>query len=297
MIRIALLLFWIVAGATTAHARSFYVEGAGGVPLATTDIGPAEAPGILFLHGIGHGRESFHDQFASQLAEKYHLVAFDLRGHGMSGKPSRAADYAEPALWAEDVARVMEATRLTRPVVVAWSYGTLVAADIVRVGGARQISGLVLVSALGGLEAQTAQGEVPPDLVRARMLQSQPNLADQREAARLISRYLTHDLAPSSWLETTLALNLMVPPYAQPLLRQHASDNRDLVERFVMPVLIVHGAKDTAMAQVAVDSLLKRLPKGQASRYDNAGHAPFVEDAPRFNRELSNFVEFVRSLP
>ena len=124
MIRIALLFFWIVAGASATHARSFYVEGAGGVPLATTDIGPVDAPGVLFLHGIGHGRESFRDQFDSELTKKYHFVAFDLRGHGMSGKPSRAEDYAGAQTWAEDVARVMDATKLTRPVVVAWSYGT-----------------------------------------------------------------------------------------------------------------------------------------------------------------------------
>ena len=168
MTRVALVLFWIVTGASAAHARSFYVTGAGGVPLATTDTGSAEAPGILFLHGIGHGRESFRDQFASELAEKYHLVAFDLRGHGMSGKPSQAADYADAATWAEDVVRVMDATGLTRPVVVAWSYGSLVAADVVRVRGARQVSGLVLVSALGGLVDQSVQGEVPPDLAKAR---------------------------------------------------------------------------------------------------------------------------------
>jgi pimeloyl-ACP methyl ester carboxylesterase len=297
MIRVALLLLWIAVGAGAAHARSFYVEGAGGVPLATTEIGVADAPGILFLHGIGHGRDSFHEQFASPLAETFHLVAFDLRGHGMSGKPWRAADYADAAIWAEDVARVMDATRLARPVLVAWSYGTLVAADVIRVRGAGQIAGVVLVSALGGLEIQPVTAETPPDLVRARLLQPQPDLADQREAARLVARYLTHDPAAAPWLETTLALNLMVPPYAQPLLRRHASDNRDLVAQFTMPVLIIHGAHDAAVPQAAVDAVVRRLPRGRASRYDTAGHAPFVEDAPRFNRELAAFVEQVRRQP
>lgn len=297
MIRIALIALLFAPGAHASLARSFYVEGAGGVPLATTDVGPAGAPGILFLHGIGHGRDSFQAQFDSQLAETYHLVAFDLRGHGMSGKPWRAADYADAAPWAEDVARVMDATGLDRPVVVAWSYGTLVAADVIRVRGARRFSGVVLVSALGGLEAQPPPADVPTDLVRARQLQPQPSLADQREASRLVARYLTHGPAPAPWLETILALNVMVPPYVQPLLRQHASDNRDLVAQMNLPVLIVHGAKDAAVQQSAVDSLVRRLPKGRSSRYDAAGHTPFVEDAPRFNRELAGFIEFVRSMP
>ncbi|MDX2222058.1 MAG: alpha/beta hydrolase [Rhodospirillaceae bacterium] len=295
MIRVALIALLCAAGVHAAQARSFYIEGAGGVPLAVTDAGAVDAPAILFLHGIGHGRDSFQVQFTSHLTENYRLVAFDLRGHGMSGKPWRAADYAEAAIWAEDVARVMDATGLIRPVVVAWSYGTLVAADMVRVGGAPRIAGVVMVSALGGLEAQAPQGEIPPDLAKARLLQPQPSLADQQDASRLVARYLTDGPAPAPWRDTTLALNLMVPPYVQPLVRQHASDNRDLVARFTMPVLIVHGAKDAAVQQAAVDSLVQRLPNGLASRYDAAGHTPFVEDAPRFNRELAAFVESVRS--
>ena len=298
MIRLILLLLCLVAGTATSEARSFYVQGAGGVPLATTDIGPANAPGILFLHGIGHGRESFHDQFTSELAEKYHLVAFDLRGHGMSGKPSLAADYTDPSIWADDVKRVMDATGLTRPVVVAWSYGSLVAADLIRTHGSQQIAGLVLVGALGGLvQASPSTLETPANLLKARTLQVSPTLADQREASLLVAPYLTAKPTKSWWLETTTALNLMVPPYVQPLLRQHPSANTDLVDRLTMPVLIAHGAHDGAVSQASVDSLLKHLSNGQASRYADAGHAPFVEDATRFNRELMIFIEQLRSYP
>jgi pimeloyl-ACP methyl ester carboxylesterase len=88
-----------------------------------------------------------------------------------------------------------------------------------------------------------------------------------------------------------------VPPYAQPLLRQHPDDNLDLADRMALPIMIVHGARDAAVSQSAVDALLKRLPRGRTSRYDEAGHAPFVEDAPRFNRELAEFVEDARSQP
>lgn len=31
-------------------------------------------------------------------------------------------------------------------------------------------------------------------------------------------------------------------------------------------------------------------PKSQLSIYENAGHAPFMEDPERFNRELADFV-------
>jgi pimeloyl-ACP methyl ester carboxylesterase len=32
------------------------------------------------------------------------------------------------------------------------------------------------------------------------------------------------------------------------------------------------------------------VPQAQTSFYEGAGHMPFWEDAPRFNRELADFV-------
>ncbi len=297
MIRAGFLLLSILSAASASQADSYYVKGAGDVPLATTEAGPANAPGVLFLHGIGHGRESFRQQFNSELAKKFHLLAFDLRGHGMSGKPSDERDYVKTEIWAEDVARVMQAANMNRAIVVAWSYGTLVAMDTIRAKKGQQIAGLVLVGALGGLTQSPPPNAFPADLIEARKLLLIPDVDSQRKASNLIAPYLTNSAASKWWQETTRELNLMVPPYVQPLLRKHPSDNKDLIDRLKMPVLIVHGAKDSGVQQYDVDSLLKQLPNTTASRYDNAGHSPFVEDAARFNTELQKFIELTARTP
>ncbi|MDX2145040.1 MAG: alpha/beta hydrolase [Rhodospirillaceae bacterium] len=295
MTRVTFLLC-AIASFSSAYAKSLYVEGAGGVPLAVTDVGPLDAPGILFIHGIGFGRDSFRAQFESSLADRYHLVAFDLRGHGMSGKPWTVADYSEPGLWAQDVANVMAATGLKRPVVVAWSYGSLVIADVIRINGTADIGGLVLVAALGGLvDAPAPQGDMPEELARARRLQPMPDLNSQREASRLVAPFLTAGNVPTWWPESALALNLMVPPYARPLLRQHPAKNADLVSKLRLPLLIVHGRHDAAVSPQSVDHLRRAVPGSAASLYENSGHSPFAEDASRFNAELAIFVDRVRS--
>ena len=52
---------------------------------------------VVFVHGNSLSSESFRDQFESELAEKYRLIAFDLPGHGQSS-PARnpANDYSGP---------------------------------------------------------------------------------------------------------------------------------------------------------------------------------------------------------
>ena len=99
------------------------VSGAGGLPLQIVEAGPQDATGILFIHGWSLSSSSWQQQLESTLADEFHLVAIDLRGHGNSAKPWDAASYADSKIWADDIAAVIEATGLERPVVVAWSMG------------------------------------------------------------------------------------------------------------------------------------------------------------------------------
>jgi pimeloyl-ACP methyl ester carboxylesterase len=292
--RVALLAAVFAISPAALPAKSFYVPGAGGVPLAVTEVGPQGAPEILFLHGLGQGRESFRPQFDSALAGKFHMVAFDLRGHGMSGKPWDEAAYTDPATWAEDVGKVMAATGLRRPVVVAWSYGTLVAADFIRANGAAGLSGLVLVSSVGGLvKAPPPTGPVPPDLVKSRQLRASVELSDQQEAQRLLAPYLTAADTPPGWRAMAITQGTMVPPFVDAALRKHMGANGDLVPALKLPVLVVFGKLDAAIDAATVGALVAQVPGARASRFDMTGHSPFAEDPARFNAEVAAFVDRV----
>ncbi len=285
-----------------AGAKSLYVAGANGVPLAVTDVGDENAdpgqPEILFLHGIGQGKESFFPQLEAEDLRGYRMVAFDLRGHGMSGKPWTEADYTDPALWAGDVSAVISATGLKKPVLVAWSYGALVAADYIRTFGTGGLAGLVLISSLGGLvpppsppsPSLNADPVYPPELLRARALMRVPDLAAQREASGLIVPMLVKDGAAPGWLDQAARLALMVPPYAQPHLRKHGASNADLLPGIDVPLLFVHGSFEASFSQETINRLLAVAPCARTSAYPAQGHSPFAEAPARFNAELLAFV-------
>jgi pimeloyl-ACP methyl ester carboxylesterase len=108
------------------------VEGDGGVPLNVATAGDPAKPAILLVHGIGQSHVSFEAQLRAPLSDEFHVVSFDLRGHGNSGKPWEPEAYKDSARWAGDVRRVIEALGLERPVLLGWSYGTLVVSDYLR---------------------------------------------------------------------------------------------------------------------------------------------------------------------
>ncbi|BDW81485.1 alpha/beta hydrolase [Erythrobacter sp. Dej080120_24] len=290
------LVLAVCAFARPASAESFYVEGEGGVPIAVTTAGPEDAPAILFLHGIGMAAESFETQLTSSLADRFHLIAIDLRGHGMSGKPSDASAYTDTRVWAGDVERVIEATGVRRPVIVAWSYGTLVAADYIRHVGTGNLGGLVMVGATGGLvpfvpASSPGDADVMADLTRARELRRIPSFSAQEEAVGIVAPMLTHCPPDTEWSRKVLVLGMLVPPYVQGPLREHPIANGDLLKAMQdLPVIVAYGAHDGSVTAATVEAVLAGLPHATAQRFENAGHAPFAEAPDRFNEMLANFV-------
>jgi esterase len=86
--------------------------------------GDPAAPPLVILHGItGHART--WDDEARLLAERYHVLALDQRGHGDSD-PAPDGDYSDEALLGDLVAFV-DAQRLGRLTLVALSLGGRVA--------------------------------------------------------------------------------------------------------------------------------------------------------------------------
>ncbi len=138
--------------------------GAGG---AADDDSPAQGdpPGVLLLPGLASTAWSW-TAVARRLVESAHVVAMDLRGHGLSDSPT--AGYESDVLAGDAIAVADGAGLLplagapaAGPLVVAGiGYGAAVAAWAARALGAR-CAGLVLVD--GGWEDLAATTEATPE--------------------------------------------------------------------------------------------------------------------------------------
>ena len=84
-------------------------------------------------------------QCQSPLADEFRLVAFDLRGHGMSEAPLEPEHYTDGRLWADDLAAVIDQLGLDRVVLVGWSYGPFVIGDYLRTHGQDRIAAINFV--------------------------------------------------------------------------------------------------------------------------------------------------------
>ena len=129
----------------TGRMQVHAVRGGGGLRLHVREWGKADGPPILFIHGWSQNHLCWAKQYESALADEFRLVAYDLRGHGMSEAPLEPEHYTDSTLWADDVAEIIAELGLDRPVLVGWSYGSFVICDYLRAHGQDQIAAINFV--------------------------------------------------------------------------------------------------------------------------------------------------------
>jgi pimeloyl-ACP methyl ester carboxylesterase len=273
-----LLLGLLSAGPAGAAWDYTTVEGVDGVPLSVMTAGRPEQPAIVFIHGIGQSQYSFRKQFESDLVDNFYLVAFDLRGHGASGKPWDEGAYSRSA-WAGDVAAVIAATHARKPVIVAWSFGTLVALDYVRQFGTSTLAGLCLTGAIGALRPFTMPTvEEDPkvaEFARFRELQLSPNLADQVAASQQFVPWLTATPVPEAEQRVMQSIGMMLPAYARRAIASQPRDNQDLLEVLTLPIWLPLGAEDNQTMLANAAEIAATHANFSLSVYAGAGHSVF----------------------
>ncbi|MGB0553528.1 MAG: alpha/beta fold hydrolase [Alphaproteobacteria bacterium] len=260
-----------------------------GVALNFRSFGNPAGQPILLVHGFAQSLWCWQKQFSAPELQSFHLVAFDMRGHGQSDKPDVPAAYQSSDVWADDVAAVIDGLGLENPLAVFWSYSGLVLCDYLRRYGDGALSGMNFVSArtkVGTPAAKEMSGTLFSDLVPGFCSAD----AVQREAAvRLFLENLTEGDIPNPDFYTMLGYNLAVPPHVCAAMLDRQVDNDDVLQRSTVPTLITHGNCDTSVLPLMAQHHERIMPQAELALWSNIGHAPFYEDADRFNTELARF--------
>jgi non-heme chloroperoxidase len=260
------------------------VRGGGGVRLHVREWGQPDGPAVLLVHGWSQSLHCWRRQVEGGLVRECRVVAMDIRGHGMSERPADAAAYQDPELWAADVAAVIDQLALHRPVLVGWSYGGIIACDYLRVHGEDAIAAVNLVGAT--VVRNERFDHIGPGLLSTAPGACDPDLAVNIASIRPFLRACTATPMDDDDREDALCWNMVVPPEVRGALLARRVDCDDVLSHLTVPVLVTHGRRDEIVLPSMADHVLDVCPTAVASWYDEVGHAPFLEDAGRFDREL-----------
>src|SRR5262245_17958031 len=121
-----------------------------GVHLHALHHGDPGGRALVLLHG-GGANAHWWDDIAPVLAERFHVVALDFRGHGGSDQPE-----PRPGAFQRDLAALLEHIGAPDAALVGHSMGAHVALEhAARFGGARRPRALVVVDVARGFGTRT----------------------------------------------------------------------------------------------------------------------------------------------
>uniref|UniRef100_UPI0015EFEF7F alpha/beta fold hydrolase n=1 Tax=Streptomyces shenzhenensis TaxID=943815 RepID=UPI0015EFEF7F len=106
----------------------------GGVDLCVAELGDPAAPTVVLVHGYPDSKEVW-SQVAARLAARFHVVLYDVRGHGRSTAPKPLRGGFTLAKLTDDFLAVIDEVSPDRPVhLVGHDWGSVQSWEFVTVG-------------------------------------------------------------------------------------------------------------------------------------------------------------------
>lgn len=272
-------------------AESCKVISSDGTAIHVEETGNEDGEPILFIHGAFQSRLAWDKQMFDGLrdgveesydglGEEFRLVAMDLRGHGLSGKPEPGDAY-RAELSADDVHAVITELDIDNPVLVGWSFGGFVINDYIANYGDDAIKAINMVDTSGGI---VLPGEEDPGDEEDEN-QTYREIIESNEA--FVRSLFYDDLSPRDFYYF-LGFNLIV---AQGAISSRGPTNyNDLLPTIDVPTLVTQGKEDPIVSMRQAKYLNQNIPLSRLSAYPQVAHSPFWEDPARFNTELTKFV-------
>lgn len=242
---------------------------------------------ILFIHDWGLNRQEWAYPVAL-FSRGYRTVTVDLPGFGRSDQPGGLISYD---LLARDVGALTKVLDLNNIVVVGAGMGAAVAiAYATRFP--RSLAGLVLVGPIAPrwTAAPNFPGGVPRQKVENILEQSETNWP-QLLLEYATALFQTAVGEPTRQWFVHMGLEASLYAVQQCLICMRDSDLRDELGNVGVPTVVFQGAHDLVAPFALGEYCARNIPGASLVRFDRAGHAVWIDEALRFNNELTGFIE------
>jgi pimeloyl-ACP methyl ester carboxylesterase len=279
--------------AANAETRRYTVTAADGVPLAVQETGNPDGPSIVFVHGLLGSHLNWDAQVNSAQLQRYRMITYDLRGHGLSGKPTDAAAYADGMRWADDLQAVIAASQARKPVLVGWSLGGAVISNYLAKFGDSGIAGAVYVD--GVIELKPEQIVAHPQVYRDL---NSPDLKTHLDTVRTFLGLCFHTPPDQATFQRLFANAAMASWDMQRAVQSMTVQAEQGLGKAQVPVLLLYGERDALVQAKPAIARAKALnPRIRSTLYAQSGHAPFLEEPDRFDRDLARFIDTTTTAP
>ena len=231
------------------------------VRLSAIDVSP-ERPlrTFVFLHGFGGQAEQWHYQLQDFMIEN-RVVALDMRGHGLSDKPTRGYDMQQ---FQNDLDIALSVLKVTgKFVLIGHSFGGAIATEYA-LAHPERVERLILVATAGEFKLKP--------LFRLGL-----NLPDR--LLKLVG------LFTRGWLSAPP--HVLKPFYQQNLSRWVGWDK---FSALTVSTLVIRGDRDQVFERAFFENVTRRIPASQEADIGSSGHLVMLERREAVGRAIERFL-------
>ena len=262
-----------------------YLEREDGKRVYFEDHGNGDAA-LVLIHGWGMNLRTWDCSLPALIAAGPRVVALDHRGCGQSDK-----DFADMGIEAiaGDVCALVEHLGLKRVVLNGWSLGGAVAVSAASALGPACV-GLVLTC--GATPAYLQKPEFPHGGTEEAMAETVAALSSDRvNFLHTLAQGVCATPVSEATVEWLWRIFMDASPRAAETLAQLGPlDQREQLAGLNTPILAFVGGQDAVVDPAVCRSVADYNTGARLVELPDVGHAPFLEDAPRYQQELTGFL-------
>ena len=246
---------------------------------------------LLFLHGLGGDLTIWNEERKRLNSYGYATIAVDLRGHGLSDRPSRKEDY-DLKHFVDDIYQVIQHEHLLKTSITGHSLGGMIALTL---EGTYPKTSQSLVLVDTGYKAPAfAQKfidhplfhklleiliEHMPDVYSA----SHVNFAQFKGTGNFnVSRFFS-DIIHTSFRDYFLICDQLI-----------SYDASGLLKKIQVPTLIIEGQQDSVFPPNMAKDLAHRIKHAYLEVIENADHILLLNNSNDVTENIHKFLQRIR---
>ena len=247
---------------------------------------------VVFIHGWDCNRHFFSKQVPA-FAEKYHVLTFDLRGHGDSDRTEAGMNLAH---FAKDEKDLIDNRGLKNVVLIGWSMGVHIIWEYINNYGCENLKKVVLIDMTAKMMAEPDENwphTIFDSYTRAdgmayleQCASDWPSCVDGFVPA-MFSDGPRQELIP--WIKE-MALKNTPHVMVEMWLAIIQKDYRDMLDKIIVPCLYTYGSRKSLYTKENAEWLEEHIPNCEIAAFDG-GHIHFLQDSDNFNKVVMEFID------
>ncbi len=259
-----------------------------GINVYYDETGKGKSLPVLLVHGFPFSSEMWKVQTEALQENDFHVIDYDLRGHGQSGVGD--GQYTIE-LFADDLIALLDYLKITKAAICGFSMGGYIALRAVERNPER-FSALILCDTTSSADSNESK------LKRAAAIRSIKkdgvrSFADGFLKAVFSEQSLSTKQNVIDEARKIILSNSVIGICGALLAMAARTDTTESLSKITIPTLVLVGEHDAITPQAAAKSMYERMQNSKMHVIENAAHMSCMENPNEFNRHIIEFLKNV----